>query len=218
MFLPLNSPQAENSSQVWSILNFDLPILENQDQYRLYLETQPRYNLSEHRNERFFLNSALGYRLNSKFSIWLGYLWNTTGFRLEDGDRLQENRPWQQINYSETYRQLAIGHRLRFEQRMIEDQDSTIYRLRYQIRASHPLLSFQQKTLGLTLADEVVYNFSNPSIVGNSGWTRNRIFFGPYLTGKNYRLEIGYQNERIRIDDNWNRNNHILLTSLSFVY
>ncbi len=209
---------AETSSQTWAAMSVDLPIIQDSSQYRLYLEGQPRYNFSEHRIEKVYLNSALGYRLSPQLTLWVGYLWATTGYRLADGDRLVETRFWQQINYSQKYHDLTIAHRLRLEERDVEDDPHSAERLRYQLRASHPLFDYQNKVIGITCFDEVAYNLPTSSAQTQSGWYRNRAFLGPYLTYQKLRWELGYLNERIQIDDKWNRNNHILLTSLSFVY
>ncbi len=211
------SAKADSSSQSWTVVNLDMPIFQDTSQYRLFLETEPRYNLSESRTERVFLSTGLGYRVDANLSFWLGYMWNTSGYRIED-ERVDEHRISPQMNYIHTKKDFTFIHRVRLENRIIEDDNRFSQRLRYLLRLSHPILTSGEQTYGITVFNEIMYNLNSAEPIVSTGWNRNRTFVGPYLTYQKLRLEIGYLYEIIKFEGEWDRDIHAIRTSINFIF
>ena len=124
-----------------------------------------------------------------------------------------EYRPWQQVVYSHNLFKLKgrISHRVRFEQRLIKNQNDIrrmTTRLRYQIGYMVPLQgkSLDAHEFYLNMYNEFYFSLSNPpaprlrSAFYSENWTYIGIGFN---TGKMGRIEVGplyqgaYRNPRV---------------------
>lgn len=191
--------------------------LDQQKNWFVYAEAQPRVGDDISRLERLLLRPALGYNLTDKVALYLGYAWTPTFMNASyDQDFRNENRIWQQILYRHDLWGLQWQHRLRQEQRIIEDASATSNRTRYLLRGSYGLSC--DGDVGLTGYNElfVTENGTNKGPVG--GFDRDRFFFGPYRKSGPGRYEIGYLGEYARQFGNDSRMINAVLVSANYSF
>ncbi len=192
----------DHDLQNWELFIFQGP---SDSRLRGYLEFQPRFGTDLQRTERVLVRPALLYAITPALTFWLGYGW-TPALTPQYSD---EARWWQQFQYISDASKLRLTHRLRFEERSIQDM-GTAFRLRYMLKAE---LAFEENRTWLAVAyNELFLNFNSPSAGVQSGFDQNRLFIGvnraihPLV-----RLEAGYVNNMVhRPNLAQNRMNHVL--------
>ncbi len=202
--------------QTWMILN-GTKTLDADKKYFFYFEAQPRIGDDSQQLERLLIRPAFGYNVTPKFSLWLGYAWTPTYMdSLYASDFRNENRIWQQAMYTHGIAEsgFVIQHRLRQEQRFIDDAGGTANRTRYMIRASHPWE--REGKSGLTAYNELFINLNTVERGPKEGLDRDRYFIGPYFIVDNARYEIGYLGERANHFRDGDRQINALLLSANF--
>ena len=128
--------------------------LDSDKKWFAYMEAQPRIGDDVSRLERLLIRPGLAYNLNDKVAVYLGYAWTPTFTNASyDQDFRNENRIWQQVLYKHDLWGLQWQHRLRQEQRFIEDTSGTSNRTRYLVRGSYGLT--EDGTYGLTGYNEL---------------------------------------------------------------
>jgi len=199
-------------TQVTATINLD-----KQKEWFAYLEAQPRIGDDISRLERLLLRPALGYNLTDKIGLFLGYAWTPTFMNPSyDGDFRNENRIWQQVLYKHELGGLQVQHRLRQEQRMIEDAGATSNRTRYLIRGSYGVAS--DGAFGLTGYNELFVTENGTSKGPVGGFDRDRFFFGPYFKSGPGRYEVGYLGEYARQFGRDSRMINALLMSAQYTF
>jgi hypothetical protein len=179
--------------QSWSTIAATIN-LDCEKDWFLYLESQPRIGDDLSRLERLIVRGGLGFNLTPQMSVLLGYGWTPSFYNTAyDGDFRNENRIWQQFLYREERLGLQWQHRVRLEQRIIQDAGETSHRGRYLIRASHSLS--EDGSFGVTVYNELFVNANGASRGPKGGFDRDRFFLGPYVTSGPGRYEIGYIGE-----------------------
>lgn len=202
--------------QSWNLVTATVN-LDQQKNWFVYGEAQPRVGDDSTRLERLLLRSALGYNVNDRLALYLGYGWTPTFMNPSyNEDFRNENRVWQQALYKHDLWGLQWQHRLRQEQRIIEDASGTSNRTRYLLRGSYGLSC--DGDVGLTGYNEifVTENGTNKGPVG--GFDRDRFFFGPYLKSGLGRYEIGYLGEYARQFGNDSRMINALMLSANYSF
>jgi hypothetical protein len=181
------------------------------------MEAQPRIGDDISRLERLLIRPALGYNINEKLAVYLGYAWTPTFMNSSyQEDFRNENRIWQQVLYKHDLWGLQWQHRLRQEQRIIEDASGTSNRTRYLVRGSYGLT--EDGSYGLTGYNElfVTENGTTKGPVG--GFDRDRFFFGPYVKSGPGRYEVGYLGEYARQFGNDSRMINAILVSANYSF
>lgn len=159
-----------------------------------YMETQPRIGDDISRLERLIIRPAMGYKLNQNIDLYLGYAWTPTFMNAHYEESFRnENRIWQQVLVKDSRWGLDWQHRLRQEQRIIEDAGGPSNRTRYLLRGSYPLTS--SGNTGLTGYNEIFVNLNSEHNGPKGGFDRDRVFFGPYFKSGPARYEVGYVGE-----------------------
>lgn len=202
--------------QSWNLLTATVN-LDQQKNWFLYAEAQPRIGDDISRLERLLLRPALGYNINAQLAVYLGYAWTPTFTNASyDHDFRNENRIWQQVLYRHDLWGLQWQHRLRQEQRIIEDASATSNRTRYLVRGSYGIS--EDGSVGLTGYNElfVTENGTRKGPVG--GFDRDRFFFGPYVKSGPGRYEIGYLGEYARQFGDDSRMINALLVSANYSF
>jgi hypothetical protein len=140
---------------------------------------------------------------------------------------LPEHRLWQQALFSHHLNNLAVAHRLRFEERFIARPavinnemeaggHDPAFRLRYFFRGMIPLSNTTAFTNGLFLAlqNEVFLNTGDKSVVNGKTFDQNRLYSAVgYRFLKRIDLEAGYMNQYINTRTAFT-NNHIVQIAL----
>ena len=213
--LSLQSTFAQKTDlQSWTLVSATLN-LDPAKQWFLYGEVQPRIGDDISRMERLLVRPAFGYNLDKHVSLFLGYAWTPTFTNASyDGDFRNENRIWQQILIKHSMLGLDWQHRLRQEQRIIEDAGATSNRTRYLVRGSYALPGYEN--FGLTGYNEIFVTENGVTKGPKGGFDRDRFFFGPYITSGAGRYEIGYLGEYARQFGSDSRMINALMVSASF--
>jgi len=168
--------------------------LDKDNKWFAYTEAQPRIGDDISRLERLIIRPALGYNINPNVALFLGYAWTPTFMNSSYQESFRnENRLWQQILVKDSRWGIDWQHRLRQEQRFIEDAGGPSNRTRYLLRGSYPLSESQN--FGLTGYNEIFVNLNSEHNGPKAGFDRDRYFFGPYLNQGPVRYEVGYLGE-----------------------
>jgi hypothetical protein len=188
-----NSEAQRSDLQSWTLFTATTGIGERKE-WLFYLEAQPRIGDDISKLERLLLRPAVGYAFSKEVSVLLGYAWTPTfmNARYEEDFR-NEERIWQQILLKDNNFGIDWQHRLRQEQRMIDDASGTSHRTRYLLRGSIPMNDCGN--WGMTGYNELFVTWNSLSGGPRAGFDRNRFFFGPYFVQGPARFEIGYLGE-----------------------
>ena len=190
----------------FGFINPDNPDLKR---WRWWGEIQMRYRESGQELNQMLVRPGIGYALTDRSTVFVGYAHVTN--RPPSSDSVQENRIWQQYQWSGPTPLGAFTTRSRLEERWQENGSDTGVRFRELIKFNwpfsfHPAASF-------VLADEVFVNLTQTdwgAPTAKQGFDQNRGF-----TGIGYRftpiilMEVGYLNQYINTTTR-DRMNHIL--------
>jgi hypothetical protein len=158
-----------------------------------YFAAFPLVNLQQPDNQThaffnlFYLEQALHYKVNDKFSLTAAYVYQRENVVYPSYNN--EHRFHLQAKYKQLFKKITLTHRLRFDGRFISNAYSTntpfTHRLRYLIGAELPL----SETSYLSFYEEVFFNtFRNASAIYGENWGYGA--YGKKLTTNN-RIELG---------------------------
>ncbi|HYE36706.1 DUF2490 domain-containing protein [Methylocaldum sp.] len=183
---------------------------------RYWLEGQGRFGEDTSRLSQSMMRPALGYALNDRASVWLGYAWIFTD-RPFARRRFDENRIWQQFLWTQSTALGSFSSRSRLEQRFAETGDDVGWRFRQFVKLSVPLAF--ARDFSLVGWEEVFVNISKADWGADDGLDQNRVFVGlGYNFDKHIKTEIGYMNQYIRRAEAPDRISHVLSASLLLNY
>ncbi len=192
---PYSGRAIPSDLQSWTSVSATIN-LDPDHRWFFYLEAQPRVGDSISRLERLILREAVGYNITNQLSVAVGYGWIPSFYNASyRSDFRNENRLWQQLLFKEERWGLQWQHRLRLEQRLIQDVAEASHRGRYFIKTSVPLGtndSLGMTDFGLTGFNELFFNFNGATRGPKGGFDRNRTFIGPYGVVGPARYEFGY--------------------------
>lgn len=148
---------------------------------------------SDTMGQRLF-RPALTYKINDRFSVAAGYFYGL--FNTSTSESFHEQRLWQQVGY--TFMRGENGFhfsgRTRLEERFIESNDETGFRLRQQFRLDTPYLT-DGKMRGV-LWNETFIGLNDTSWGQRSDLDQTRTFIGVNLPlTEHIALEPGYLNQ-----------------------
>lgn len=179
--------------QAWSLVTANIS-LDQEKKWLFYMEAQPRVGDDITRLERLLIRPAIGYNYDKNIAFYLGYAWTPTFMDSSyQEDFRNEQRIWQQMLIKHSDFGLDWQHRLREEQRIIDDASSVSNRFRYLLRGSYRFCDCQD--FGLTGYNELFVTFNTVERGPRAGFDRDRFFFGPYIADGAARYEIGYLGE-----------------------
>ncbi|UVT15798.1 MAG: DUF2490 domain-containing protein [Nitrospira sp.] len=220
---------AESFAQTPSTFNQDLRLwtptfltVKLPSSFIAYMEVNPRFaDLDDSgKIDQLLLRPALGYQLTENVSIWQGYAW-VGNFNQRhtppQSSFFEENRIYQQINYTSKFDSFKILSRFRLEERWIEHADGTALRFRMMVRGMYPLPVAPK--WALVTYDEIFVNLNTVGTIQGkgpaSGFDQNRFFVGLNRTfGKHFNMDVGYQNQLLNsrsIPNLANQMNHAIL-------
>ncbi len=140
--------------------------------------------------EQLLLRTGLGYTFKeSKNNVLLGYgyiLSENYTDNTEDKITVNEHRIFQQFITSQSFGNIKLNHRYRFEQRFVEDDFKM--RFRYFLGLSIPINTSNKYYF--SAYNEIFLNTQS------SIFDRNRLYAGiGHNFNSNFRVEIGYMNQ-----------------------
>ncbi len=187
----------------------------------MHLDAQFRADNNVERINQSLLRTGAQYFFQPNLNLTLGYAYITT-YSPGAFDYFKEHRIWQQLLYNQTFGKTNMTHRLRLEQRFVEDLASESgdyfsgHRLRYFNRTIVPLGKKQPAKAApyLALQEEVFLNFA-ASDINKNVFDQNRLLIAlGILHQKHTRLEFGYMYQFINPASGENVNRHILQLSV----
>lgn len=110
---------------------------------------------------------------------------------------VNEHRLWQQVTFTESFKKFKLSNRFRFEERFIENKETSDYplssRLRYQLDFSIPLQVKNDKGFYLHASNEFYFSLTGPK---NALYSENWAYLGiGWAIHKDQKLEFGYLNQ-----------------------
>jgi|ERR1019366_4569866 hypothetical protein len=170
-------------------------VLTNKFDYRLYYFAAfplANFHKPEVSKDAFFhllyLEQALTYNVNSKFSLTGSYLYQRTNVVYDN--YVNENRFYLQTKYKHSIKKIYLTHRLRFDARFIQNRITNetpfTHRVRYLIGMDTPI----NEKLYFSAYEEAFFNtFNGASAVYGENWAYAGI--GKKLNEKN-KIELGF--------------------------
>ena len=191
----------ENELGNWFIWNGTVRVA---DRWSVFTEAQLRlWEVALNVNE-VFVRAAGQYHISDHSVISLAY----TRVRVEPfetGKESTENRIYEQLSLKNRWQRPVVEHRLRLEQRWVEEADVTKYknRFRYRLQITVPL---NQPTMGagahfLNFYDEIFLNFGSNK---TDSFDQNRLYgaYGWQFT-KHSNLQLGLLWQAKKRQDFW---------------
>jgi Protein of unknown function (DUF2490) len=194
----------------FGFLNPDNPDLKR---WRWWGEIQMRYRDSGQELNQMLVRPGIGYALTDRSTVFVGYA-HVTNYP-PVGGLVQENRIWQQYQWSGPTPLGAFTTRSRIEERWQDNGSDTGVRFRELLKFNwpfsfHPAASF-------ILANEVFVNLNNTDWgvpTAKQGFDQNRGFAGiGYRFTPIILMELGYMNQYINTTTK-DRMNNILSINL----
>ena len=149
------------------------------------------------------------YQFKPYFQATLGYGYIHTELEGTPNNPFSEHRIYQEGIFSHGVLSFKLRHRVRLEERLIENQDFR-GRIRYCLFADIPLNAKQFDKNGVYLAvyDEVFLNISNNESI--KAFDRNRAYAGlGYKLKQNLGLQLGYMRQHVGSNSG---SNHLMLS------
>lgn len=189
--------------------------------WAVHFDAQFRADNKVQRVNQSLLRAGAQYFFQPNLNVTLGYAYVNT-YSESAFAYFTEHRIWEQLLYNQAIGKTTMIHRLRLEQRFVEnlaseeDQYNTGHRLRYFNRTIFPLgkKSNAKAAPYIALQDEIFINFASPDINKNA-FDQNRFLIAlGILHQKHTRLEIGYMNQLLNPASGENVTKHILHFSI----
>ena len=213
---------SENTQQdfrLWAPVFLTVPLSTS---FLGYAEVNPRFGDDVSQLDQLILRTAVGYKLDDRWSVWQGYAWNTVYYRGNDQpDFNGEQRLYQQLSYTDKFSLLEsfpfvkILSRTRLEERWIQHVSDTAFRARTMIRVDVPLPMFP--SWSFVTFDEIFVNLNGVSGGPEGGFDQNRFFIGfnkEFM--KQVSVDLGYQMQitNSRSDEFTNEINNCILLNV----
>jgi Protein of unknown function (DUF2490) len=165
--------------------------------YKLF--AQGRFGDNSTRFTQALIRPGIGYAINKKITVWLGYDWVPTSRPLALRHSFNDHRIWQQLSLKDNYSFGTAISRTRLEQRFFDIPGSTdvAYRYRQLFKLSTPMPSVSPK-VSFVMWNELFVDLNATDAGIKSGLNQNWAFAGiGYHLNKQITVEIGYLNQYI---------------------
>lgn len=209
--LALASPAhaTENDPGAWLVVSTSDTLGSGDTRWRYWFDAQARYFDIGSGISQYLVRPAVGYTLDTGATVWFGYARFRS--RTRSGDYFDEDRFWQQVNWkSRPLGNGDVSFRVRLEQRSVSRGDDLGITLRLMGKYVRPLGDAGRTDM--VLAIEPFFNLVDTDWGGSARLSQNRVFagFGQRLS-QSVRLEAGYMNQFLWVDNGEDRNNHLAI-------
>lgn len=155
--------------------------------------------------------TGAGYDVSDQSTLWMGYAY-TPRFPVSGGVT-HEQRFFPQFVWRTLVGMGAVAVRTRLEARVIEGNNRVAWRLREQLRLSHPVQVSRRVTA--VISNEVFLHI-NTSLKARKGFHQNWFFAGVNIVlFPSAVIETGYLNQFVASSSGADQMNHILSSTLS---
>jgi hypothetical protein len=200
-----SSRQTVDQSITWFSLNSNVKIARK---WSAVVDGQFRF-AQDLQNMQHMLRIGASYDITSKLSVvpvGYSYIWNYKYGKQPAGIVNNENRIWQQVFFKHKVRSVSVNHRLRLEERYIQNRKAANegtpaynaysdnqFRVRYRVLANIPITKkvLEAKTVYVSIWDEAFVSWGKT--VTYNDINQNRIFVGPgYQFTKGLSIQGGF--------------------------
>ena len=208
-----HSHAAESDPGAWAIFATTNAITKDGAATRWHyaFDAQARYFDFGSGANQWLVRPSIGYELTSGVRLWAGYarVWA----RSRSGQRADENRYWQQIDWPA--RQWLNGQvtlRARLEERSVSVGDDLGVELRFMTRYVRPFAGDGSKNLVVSV--EPFVNLRDTDWSGESRLSQNRTFVGVgWRAAEKLTMEAGYMNQYFWFDRTVDQSNHLAVVA-----
>ena len=189
--------------------------LEESSPFRWWFDNHLRFADDNGGFNQSIIRPGLGYALSDGHALWTGYAWIRTSPIV--GEDFDEHRNWQQWTLNQSFSNLSVLHRSRFEQRWVETGEDIGLRWRQMLRGQLTLTNVPQWSL--IAWDEAFFHLNDTDWGTETGFDQNRAFLGvgyKRCAHAKVRTEIGYLNQFVNRQGASDRMTHIL--SINWFY
>jgi hypothetical protein len=207
LLAPLLSPAraADQDARLWASAEGKLFLGE---EWSASLLLQDRFSDDITELERFLIRPSIDRRFGDAFALGVGY----DAHLIRQPASATEHRIWQQASFRHDLVGIEAAHRLRLEERFIEDVSGVAARLRYGVRGTKSLFGSQWYA---ALGNEVFFNLNTRSRTLRGGFGEDRVFAGIGYRAAMGRIEAGYQLQYIDRHGTSDAANHALVFAFS---
>lgn len=214
--------QHADNYNLWLNYVGDHPLFDSP--WGAHLEMQNRREDWGDEWQQLLIRPGINYTISPTLTVSAGYAYVKTYpyGDLPVAHEFDEHRIWEQVIFKMNALGLEWQHRLRLEQRWIEEQNKAGVttnwrgenRLRYMLRTNIPIT--QDKKTYVAIWNEVFLNFGGNILKNNFDQNRAFIGIGHKLTPTT-RLEVGFMEQTIqrRGGDKWEANHTVSIWLMS---
>lgn len=197
-------------SQIWTAATFVTNVAPQVD---VALELHARLTEDSSTMGQRLVRPSVTYKINDYLSLTGGYFYGLNNSSTSSSS--YEQRIWEQVGYTFFRHEngMTFSGRTRLEQRFVEGQDETGWRLRQQFRFETPYLS--DNRLKGVLSNETFIGMNDTAWGQRSDIDQTRTFIGVNLpVGDTVSFEPGYLNQAV-FRNGENSFNHVLALNVS---
>lgn len=176
-----DAKSADNDLQLWFPVQVVHPF---DDEWTVSMQTEPRLKDDISEFSELVFKSGVHYHLDPSWVFSAGYKYS------DKYKKANEQDPWQEITFNKTFDDLVTGYQVRLEERLIDDIDGILPRVRFLTHLSHPL---GDSPYYLTGFGAVRFNLDDKGEGPVSGFEQSRIYAGlGRHFGDHIQFEVGY--------------------------
>lgn len=210
------SVQATSDFQTWVPININVKLTT---QLRGFLELQPRIGNDASNLTSMIVRPAIGWAVNDKATLWLGYLMQADSITPDSDTYLIENRVFQGFSWKDTAndKQFIWEFRNRLEERFLPRNSDPSIRWRTRIRVEQLLPD--HSPWSIIASEEIFVNLNDNAHNAQlqAGAQQNRLYLGVgYRFAPEVQVETGYLYQHVwRNAPSPDQNNNIWMTNLN---
>jgi len=211
-----NSVEAASDFQIWVPININAKLTE---QLRGFLELQPRIGDNASNLTTAIVRPALGWAMNEKATLWVGYLMQADSVTPDSDTYLIENRAWQGFSWKDTAneKQFIWEVRNRLEERFLPHNSDPSIRWRTRFRVEQLIPDWSPWSV--IASEEIFVNLNDNSNNAQlqAGAQQNRLYVGiGYRFAPEVQVETGYLYQHVwKNPPSADQNNNIWMTNLN---
>lgn len=153
--------------------------------------------------QQLVIRPGITYHFNKQQNAAFGYAYSET-FRHSENNNIVESRIWEQFIQTHKIKKVFVTHRLRLEQRFIDNGTADLFsqRFRYSAKFILPFKKYEdsfKKGFYMAAQNELFLNVQNKENVNNSLFDRNRsyLFLGNRIS-KKLDIELAYLHQYVK--------------------
>ena len=210
LLVPAGSHATDNDFQLWPVGRVHHAINED---WSISFMARGRFDEDASHSKDYLLRPYLSWTIVDdvpfvdSLTVMAGYDY------LHSFDGRDEHRAWQSAHHAVEHKRFRVVHRVRMDERFVEDISPTIFRFRYRMRTSYP---FGKSEWYGFASDEIFVNINDDNQGPVQGFEQNRfrLGVGRHVFGR-LRVTGGYEFQYARRRTNPNEFRHVAFLEFS---